>query len=51
MKKTYFTPEAELFRFQTEELMGPSDLTQPGQGSSSSGDDDTTTILPFQKVM
>ncbi len=50
MKKTYFAPELQEFRFLTEELMafsGGNFAVDPDDNSSSGGDDDTTTLLPF----
>ena len=49
MKKTYLAPEAESIRFLTQDTMGPSALTTPGENSAPavSGKEDVTEILPF----
>lgn len=50
MKKTYLAPEAESIRFLTQELMGPSNLTTPGDNSAPVGGEkeDVTDMLPFK---
>ena len=50
MKKTYFAPEAQKIRFLTQELMGPSQLVQPGNNSvkPGTGNEDVTELLPFK---
>lgn len=47
MKKEYLAPKAREIRLLAEDLMGPSQLLQPGGNSFAGGDDDTTEMIPL----
>ena len=52
MKKEYISPLAESFRFQTEDILGSSELVliRPGESSGLGGNDDETEFLPNSNV-
>ena len=50
--KKYISPSAEFVRFQSEEVLGASDLVliRPGESSGVGGNDDETEFLPNSNV-
>ena len=52
MKKEYVSPFAEMVKFETEEVLGASDLVliRPGESSGVGGNDDETEFLPNSNV-
>lgn len=52
MKKEYVSPFAELMKFETEEVLGFSDLIliRPGESNGLGGNEDETEFLPNSNV-